>query len=317
MRTNELFPVKYYHVVFTVPDKLNALFLAEPKKMYNLLFTSSWETIRKFGLDYKHLGAKTGMIAVLHTWGQNLALHPHVHCLVPAGGITKNGKWRNTRGEGKFLFPVKAMSKVFRGEFTDGLIALHNQRIVQLETPFIAKKKYLHPLYKKRWVVYAKLPMHNAEQVVNYIGKYTHRIAISNHRIKSGENNRVKFSVIDYRTSKTHLVDLSGEEFLRRFSLHILPVGFMKIRHYGILSSKAKEQALDYARKSLGTGKPAAIKPDKLSWGEWLMQLYGKDVSICPKCKTGKMLLADVCYPRSRGSPQYGIRNSMNLPFAS
>jgi hypothetical protein len=185
MRLDDLLPVKYFHVVFTVPDSLNKLFLSEPVKMYNLLFDCAWKTIQVFACDYKHLGAKTGMVAILHSWGQNLSLHPHIHCLVPAGGITQNNTWRNTKNKGKFLFPVKALAKVFRGKFTDGLIMLHKQNSIKLEQPFTENKKYLHPLYKKRWVVYAKLPMHNAQQVVNYIGRYSHRIAISNHRIKA------------------------------------------------------------------------------------------------------------------------------------
>ena len=313
MRTADLLPVKYYHVVFTLPDALNGLFLSAPEKMYNLLFSSAWQTILTFGVDHKHLGAKPGMIAVLHSWGQNLAFHPHVHCLVPAGGITKNNKWRNTRRCGKFLFPVKAMGKVFRGKFTDGLIRLHNLEDIQLETPFIADKKYLHPLYKKRWVVYAKLPMYNAEQVVNYIGRYTHRIAISNHRIKAVENHRVKFSAIDYRTSKIVQINLSAEEFLQRFALHILPAGFMKIRHFGILSSKTKAQALARARESLNVNKPDAVIFDTFSWSDCLTLLYGENFSICPVCKKGKMVLSTVCYPRSRGSPDDIIPVNQNF----
>lgn len=315
MRIGDLLPVKYYHVVFTVPGSLNDLFLAKPIIIYNLLFESAWQTIRKFAADTKYLGAKTGMIAILHSWGQNLALHPHIHCLVPAGGITKNNKWRHTRCEGKFLFPVKALSKVFRGIFTDALMDLDQKGEVRLETPFIPDKKYLHPLYRKRWVVYAKLPMHNAQQVINYIGRYTHRIAISNHRIQLVENNRVKFSAFDYRTSKVVQIDLSSEEFLRRFSLHILPQGFMKIRHYGILSSRAKTLALSLARKSLGAPIPKAAKARDRSWQQWLVELYGKDVFRCPKCKTGKMMLVALCFPRSRGSPPDVI--SRLLPLAS
>lgn len=293
LRLGDLLPVKYFHVVFTVPDSLNSLFLYEPEKMYNLLFASAWKTIQKFSCDYKYLGAKTGMVAVLHSWGQNLALHPHVHCLVPAGGITQNNKWRDTRGNGKFLFPVKALAQVFRGKFTDGLIKLHKQGKIHLEEPFIEGKKYLHPLYKKRWVVYAKLPMHDAGQVVKYIGRYSHRIAISNHRIKAIGNGRVKFSAVDYRTSKTVMIDLDAEEFLRRFSLHILPPGFMKIRHFGILSSRAKAKALALARESLHTPQACSI-------------LYEENVATCPKCKSGKMLLVAVVYPVCRGSPLGG-----------
>jgi hypothetical protein len=302
MREKDLLPVKYFHVVFTLPDTLNGLFLCEPEKLYNLLFASAWQTVKEFGLDHKHLGAQTGMIAILHSWGQNLALHPHIHCLIPAGGITQDQKWRHTRQQGKYLFPVKALGKVFRGKFTDGLIDLHNKGDIQLDQPFVPGKKYLHPLYKNKWVVYAKLPMHNSLQVVNYIGRYSHRIAISNHRIKAVENGRVKFSWIDYRTSKTGIIDLSGEEFLQRFSLHILPFGFMKIRHYGILSSRNKTAALACARKSLGAEQPKA-KPIGNSCAEWLEELFGSMVLTCPVCRKGTMKLVAVVWPRSRGSP--------------
>jgi hypothetical protein len=308
LRLEDLLPVKYYHVVFTVPDRLNALFLAQPVIMYNLLFECAWKTIQKFAADHKHLGAKTGMVAVLHSWGQNLALHPHIHCLIPAGGITQNNKWRNTKGDGKFLFPVKALAKVFRGKLTDGLIKLHNQEKIQLEHPFVKDKKYLHPLYKKKWVVFAKLPMHNAEQVVRYIGRYSHRVAISNHRIKSVENHRVKFSALNYRTSKSVMVDLTAVEFLQRFSLHILPPGFMKIRHFGILSSRNKADALDCARKTLLVVKPTASHTRKYSTLEWIKVLYGKNLILCPKCKTGTMVMVAVVYPGCRGSPFKNIR---------
>lgn len=315
MRSQDLLPVKYYHVVFTVPDSLNQMFLDYQVLMYNLLFDIAWQTIAQFGADHKHLGAKMGMVAVLHSWGQNLSFHPHVHCLVPAGGITANGKWRNTHSNGKYLFPVKALGKVFRGMFTDALIKLHESGKIQLETPFITGKKYLHPCYKKKWVVYAKLPMHNAQQVVDYIGRYTHRIAISNHRIKSVEGHRVKFSAMDYRTSRVVMVDLEAEEFLRRFSLHILPAGFMKIRHYGILSSRSKSKALSCARGLLNVKIPGELKNSSFSVYEWMIKLYGNNVRICPKCKTGIMKSIFVTYPRTRGSPHEDI--SENTCFAA
>jgi hypothetical protein len=305
MREEDLLPVKYFHVVFTVTDKVNPLFLSQPVKLYNLLFASAWETIKKFGLDHKHLGAQMGMIAVLHSWGQNLALHPHVHCIIAAGGITKNGKWRDTRSQGKYLFPVKALGKVFRGIFCDGLIALDRNGEIHLDHKFDPHKKYLHPYYEKRWVVYAKLPMHNPMQVVNYIGRYTHRIAISNHRIKEINNDRVHFSWFNYRTSKAGIMDLAAQEFLQRFSLHVLPSGFMKIRHYGILSSRNKSGALSLARQSLGAEPPVSRKG--MAWEELFRILYGREPFTCPVCKKGKMVVIESVYPRSRGSPRVKI----------
>lgn len=304
MREQDLLPVKYYHVVFTLPDKLTPLFLKNPITMDQLLFSSSWEAIKKMGLDHKHLGAKMGMISILHTWGQNIEFHPHVHCIVPAGGITHNGKWRNTRLQGKYLFPVKALSKVFRGIFTDGLIDLDKKGQICLDCKFIPKKKYLHPYYQKKWVVYAKLPMLGSMQVVNYIGRYTHRIAISNHRIKAIKHKRVKFSWFNYRISKTGIMNLAAEDFLQRFALHILPSGFMKIRHYGILSSRNKSAALSCARKFLGAEPP--VSKTGMSWEDMFMDFYSRKAFICPVCKKGSMVVIEARGPRAkaRGSPR-------------
>jgi hypothetical protein len=301
MREEDLLPVKYYHVVFTVPELLNSLFLKHTVELYNLLFSCAWETIKQFGLDHKHLGAKMGMTSILHSWGQNLAFHPHIHCIIPAGGISKNEKWKNTHQEGKYLFPVKALSKVFRGKLTDALIVLDKKGDINLDCKFDTKKKYLHPFYKNKWVVYAKLPMHNAMQVVNYIGRYSHRIAISNHRIKEVSNGRVNFSWFDYRTSKPDIMTLSAEEFLRRFSLHILPAGFMKIRHYGILSSRNKSQALACARAFLEVEPPISIKG--IPWEQLFEILYGRKAFSCPVCKKGKMMVTESMSPKPRGSP--------------
>jgi hypothetical protein len=268
--------------------------------MYNLLFSSAWHTIRDFAHDRKYLGANPGMIAVLHTWGQNLSLHPHIHCLVPGGGITPGNKWRSTRSKGKYLFPVKALAKTFRGKFTDGLIALHQKADIPLEVPFDKQKKYQHPLYRKKWVVNARLPLHNAEQVVNYIGRYSHRIAISNHRIKDVNNDTVKFSWFNYRTSKAGILELEAAEFLRRFSLHILPDGFMKIRHFGILSARSKKTSLSCVRKFLDVNSKS--NPPEKSYLSWIQQSQ-KFTITCPVCKKGLMRLVDVVLPFSRGSP--------------
>ncbi len=210
---------------------------------------------------------------------------------------------------------MEALSKVFRGKLTDGLIRLHDSGQIRLDTPFVPRKKYLHPLYRKKWVVYAKLPMHNAQQVVEYIGRYSHRIAISNHRIKAVDNDRVRFSAKDYRTSKVVELELEAVEFLRRFALHILPSGFMKIRHYGILSSRLKSAALKVARESLHAKEPEGVEAGNFSAYEWLEKLFGIDAGMCPQCKTGRMRLISVLYPPPRGSPQDGL--SENTCFAA
>jgi hypothetical protein len=310
-REEDLLPVQYFHTVFTVPEKVNYLFMNHPVPMYNLLFQSVWKTIKQFGSDRRHLGAKTGMIAILHTWGQNLMFHNHIHCIIPAGGITPQGKWRHTKSKGKYLFPVKALSKVFRGIFTDGLIDLDQQGIITMHPRFDKNKKYLHPFYEKKWVVFAKRPMLNPGQVLEYLGRYTHRIAISNHRIKDISDDRVRFSWLDYRHSRKSDMTLHATEFLRRFAMHILPQGFMKIRHYGIMSSRAKKGNLASARVSLQSTAPASVK--HLQWWELFEHIFGRNPLLCPKCKKALMETTAIFEPSARGSPQAAIR--LNADF--
>ena len=311
-RQEDLLPVKYFHTVFTIPEQLNSLFIAHPKTMYNLLFSSAWKTITRFSLDHKHLGAKTGMVSILHTWGQNLAFHPHLHCIIAGGGLGNKGKWKTTKANGKFLYPVKALSKVFRGIFTEGLIHLDEKHEITLDTKFDKNRKYLHPFYKDKWVVYSKQPLHNAKQVLDYIGRYTHRIAISNHRIKSVEKSQVSFSWFNYKTSKHGTLTLKTDEFLRRFSMHILPRGFMKIRHYGILSGKNKNDALKTARLYLGSQAPKSRKG--LPWEELFVIIYGKAPDLCPKCKKAKMKrILSVSSNKTRGSPPVQMEPNLNF----
>lgn len=231
-REQELLPIPYFHLVFTLPDTLNSLCLYRRRVIYNILFQTAWSVLNTFGHDRKWLGAQTGMIAILHTWGQTLSLHPHLHCIVPGGGLTSHGKWKMAKSKGKYLFSVKAMSKVFRGRF----IALLKERLPTEMNPDLVNE-----LYKKDWVVFAKRPFNGPESVIEYLGRYTHKIAISNHRIKNIENGKVTFSYKDYRQSAaTKEMTLDALEFIRRFAMHILPKGFVRIRHYGILSSTAK-----------------------------------------------------------------------------
>jgi hypothetical protein len=231
-REAELLPVPYFHVVFTLPGTINQLCLHKDKEVYSILFQSVWHTLNTFAHDHKWLGAQTGMISILHTWGQTMTLHPHLHCIVPGGGITKQGKWKRAKSDGKYLFNVKAMSKVFRGKF----IALLKERL-----PSEMNKQFINDLYKNEWVVYAKRPFSGPQSVVEYLGRYTHKIAISNHRIKNVKDSKVTFSYKDYKQSAvTKEITLDGMEFIRRFAMHILPKGFVRIRHYGILSSTSK-----------------------------------------------------------------------------
>ena len=277
-RKQDLLPVPYFHVVFTVPDRLNGLFLHDPPGMYKLLFKAAWATIAQFGLVKFH--GDTGMIAVMHTWGQNLSLHPHVHCIVPGGGLDYSGRWKPVKisATGKaFLFPVENLSRVYRGKFIAAL-----QRYIPPEKPFIRE------LYKTDWVVYAKEPFAGPEQVVEYLGRYTHKVAISNHRLVSVDETGVRFTYRDYRDDRIKQMKLTGVEFLRRFSQHILPKGFVRIRHYGLLSSSKRPQ-LKQLQMALGIQVPE--KREKKNWKQLCREHLGFDPDLCPVCGQGKMVV--------------------------
>lgn len=273
-REAELLPVPYFHVVFTLPDILHTLCMHQPAAMYNILFDAVWETINSFGHDAKWLGAQTGMIAILHTWGQTMTLHPHLHCIVPGGGLTKQNKWRTAKSDGKYLFNVKAMGTVFRGKF----LALLKDRL-----PQHTGKALLSSLYKQPWVVFAKKPFDSPHSVIEYLGRYTHKIAISNHRLQKLENGIVDFTYKDYRHgSVTKTMQLGGMEFIRRFSMHILPKGFVRIRHYGILSSSSKQKCAAVIKAQLPAIKiPAYIKT--------AIKQEAYNPHQCPACKKETM----------------------------
>lgn len=275
-REKELFRTSYYHLVFTLPAVLNRLALHKPKLVYALLFKTAWSVVKGFSHNPKFIGAAPGMIAILHTWGQNLSLHPHLHCIVPGGGITTSGKWKAARGKNKFLFPVKAMSKVFRSKYVQGL------RQQGIEDTELYKS-----LFSKPWVVYCKQPFFGPQQVVEYLGRYTHKIALSNHRICNIENGKVSFTAKDYRGGGAkYLLTLGEEEFIRRFLLHILPRGFTRIRHYGILSSRLKKVCVELLQQELG--KPELPKRTDVHL-------------LCPVCRKGK--LVTIWHFHQRGPP--------------
>ncbi len=280
-RENELLNIPYFHLVFTLPHELNDVFLNNKKPLYALLFKTVWNTVRGFADNHKFLGANTGMIAILHTWGQNMMFHPHLHCIVPGGGIANNGQWKQSKSKGKFLFPVKAMSKVFRAKFVEGL----RKQDIQVSDAIYKK------LFAKKWVVYCKRPFFNASQVIEYLGRYTHKVAISNHRITDISNGKVSFSAKDYRHGgKKTSVSISQKEFIRRFALHILPKGFVRIRHYGILSSARKKVLLPKLKEQLGQ----VVLPEKSA--------QEKGHLICPGCKVGTLLT--IYTFDKRGPPQ-------------
>ena len=264
-RQEELLPVPYFHVVFTLPSELNPFCMQHPQIMYSALFDAAWKTISLFSADPQHLGAITGMISILHTWGQQLTLHPHLHCIVPGGGLSISGKWRKCKTNGNYLFPVKALSKVFRSKYFEAVrkkIEAHN---LSAEKNIFLPKDIVETCFKKPWVVYAKKPFSGVNSVVEYLGRYTHKIAISNHRIVNidNKNSTVTFNYKDYKDqAKTKTLCLDTMEFVRRFSLHILPKAFVRIRHYGILSSTSKAIAIDAIRMQVPTKNvktPASI----------------------------------------------------------
>jgi hypothetical protein len=279
-RNQDLIPATYFHVVFTLPQELNKYCIKYPKEVYNILFKASKATIEDFAKDKKYLGAQTGMISILHTWGQNLSLHPHVHMIVPGGGIDDQGRWIRTKSN-LFLFPVKAMSVVYKNKFINMLSAL--LKLKEMDFDIAERNK----LFGKKWVVYAKQPFAGPSQVIEYLGRYTHKIAISNHRIQSIESGKVSFTYKDYAHGGVQkIMTLECIEFLRRFCMHILPPQFTKIRHYGILSSRNKAK-LRFIQFRLGIN--VAII-EKSNWKKIYIEKYHFDPDSCPCCKTGKMI---------------------------
>lgn len=269
-RKTDLLNVGYFHVVFTVPQELNAIIYANQKDCYNLLFHCVSQTLKELSADKKHLGAEIGLTAVLHTWGQNLSFHPHIHCIVPAGGLNSLGLWVDSKK--KFFLPVKALSRKFRGKF----LALLKQQIPDME------QHLLDSCYNKEWVVYCKPPFKTAACVVEYLGRYTHRVAISNNRILKLEDGQVTFKWRDYRdSSRWKEMTISAEEFIRRFLMHILPPGFMKIRHFGFLSSRGKQVKLQKCKLLTRT---SLTKRERLSTETLLTKLLGRKPSVCKCC---------------------------------
>jgi len=250
-RESDLLPVNYMHVVFTLPDKLNDLFVHHQVDCYNTLFRIVNKVMTGFAANPQFLDARIGYMAILHTWGQNLHYHPHLHLIVPAGGITRNNKWKNSKGNGTFLFPVDQLSKVFRAQMVDAL----RQYVRSNKIP--VNPGLFNSLFDKQWVVYAKPPFGGPKQVLSYLGRYTHRVAISNNRILNVDNCQVSFSWRDYHQDyKTIITSLDGKHFLQRFCLHILPAGFTRIRHYGFLSSASKTKSLALIRTYFCVEKP-------------------------------------------------------------
>ncbi len=301
-RKQDLLPAPYFHVVFTLPDKLNPLFMQHPAQMYNLLFRSAWQTIRQF--SFTKLQAETGMVAVLHTWGQNLSLHPHLHCVIPGGGLDYKGRWKQVStsvNRKVFLFDVKNLSVVFRGKFMDGL-----------KKEFHLDKKLVRDLYKHKWVVYTKAPFAGPQQVVEYLGRYTHKVAITNHRLISIDESGVRFRWRDYRDNTQKIMPISGAEFLRRFCQHILPKGFVRIRHYGLLSTSRRKQLRELQHNF---GMNVTIKKEKKNWKEICREHLNYNPDSCPCCQTGIMLTVEILLPAR--APPFHIPNTLAVTLKS
>ncbi|MCB0599375.1 MAG: IS91 family transposase [Lewinellaceae bacterium] len=293
-RAGELLPVPYFHLVFTLPDALNPLCLHNPEVMYRLLFEASWYTVNKLGKDLRWVGAQLGMVAILHTWGSNLSLHPHLHCMVPAGGLSGNGQWKHSKSKGKYLFNREVMGTIFRARYAKLLRkAIQAGAIPQGDIPPGLFRK----LFAKPWAPYAEQPFRKARQVVNYIGRYSHSIAIGNHRIKNIREGRVTFSYKNYRKKgKMENLRLEQWEFIRRFAMHIIPYRFIRIRHYGILSNRCKGQALKAARAALGAEAPLKAEQPKAAFNPLLPMHY------CSCCgRTTMHLLLEVLPPARAG----------------
>jgi hypothetical protein len=309
-RRERLLPVPYFHVVFTLPSQLRPVCRRNDREMYNLLFSAASQTLLRLGQDPKWLGGRLAFTAVLHTWTRELHYHPHLHCIVAAGGLSMDGtQW--IPGSTRYLFPVAVLSALFRGLFLDGLAKLCERDEVRLDGRELGP--LLDSLYRESWVVYAKRPFGGPEQVYRYLGRYTHRVGLSNQRLVSMDQSGVCFI-----TKGGNRITVSAEEFIRRFLLHVLPQGFTKTRHYGLLASGRAQQGLFIAQALLQAEREASVprppdkeraadeaesaaeldeeahltgddeEPDEALW-ERILRLCGIDLSHCPLCHTGRM----------------------------
>ncbi len=310
-RKRDLLPVEYFHLVFTIPDLLNPLALRNQRVVYDLLFKAASEALLALSKDPKHLGAEIGFISILHTWGQNLIDHPHLHCLVPGGGLSLKGqRWISSRGG--FFIPVKVLSRLFRGKFLFYLKQAYRggklKFIGEIRSLGDTRKfqMIMDELYRQEWVTYCKPPFRSAQYVIEYLGRYTHRVAISNHRLVKVEDGKVTFRWRDYGDDhKNKQMTLEAIEFIRRFLLHILPNNFVKIRHYGLLSNRNRKTKLRRCQKILGnTSNQGQQSTESVGWEELLFELTGIDPRICPCCKKGQMVTREILPPQGHAPPR-------------
>ena len=284
-RTTNAYQVKHYHIVFTVPEALNQICLTDSKWFYNHLFATVRDTLRSFG--YTHYGVEGGAVCVLHTWGQNLSLHPHIHCIVPDLGYSLKGRMKHIGQSGKYLYPVQQLSAKFKGNFLSGV----KEQMIK-KGIMDRYRQSLEKAWSKKWVIHCEPSFGKPEHVIGYLGQYIHRVAVSNDRILEITNREVRFRMKDYRDKgRETTVTLNGEEFLRRFCLHILPKGFVKIRHYGIYSTRFLTTILkDKDKMVINLHETTA---------ERITRLMGFDPYLCPECRKGRLVLIAVI-PRIR-----------------
>ena len=305
-RKSELLDCPYFHVVFTLPEEIAAIAYQNKAVVYNLLFAATADTLGTIAADPKHLGAEIGFFAVLHTWGQNLIHHPHLHCVVPGGGLSLDGaRWIACRPG--FFLPVRVLSRFFRRRF----LQLLGQAFERGELEFFsaleslrdrkAFLRYLEPLREKEWIVYAKAPFAGPEQVLEYVGRYTHRVAISNNRLLDIEDGQVTFRWRDYRDGDAQkTMTLAAGEFIRRFLLHVLPPGFHRIRYYGLLGNRHRQEKLDQCRRLLDMSLATPTQPDTAAPADYRDRyeaLTGQSLHHCPICRRGRMILIEQLPP--------------------
>ena len=310
-RTAELLDCEYFHVVFTTPEPIAALALQNKSVMYAILFHATAETLQTIAADPRHLGAQVGFFAVLHTWGQTLVHHPHLHCVVPGGGLSTDGtRWIACRSG--FFLPVRVLSRLFRRLFLEQLEAAFTAGTLHLAGSLHALRdphawaRYLAPVRQVEWVVYAKRPFAGPQQVLEYVGRYTHRVALSNDRIRDIDREEVRFTYKDYRADPAHAIKtmtLAATEFIRRFLLHVLPIGFHRIRYYGFLGPRHRAEKLTRCRQLLEATAGRPVTVDTLNRAGDPVRIDGQpriSARRCPACGQGQLIVIDRL-PPTRG----------------
>ena len=311
-RQAEILNCEYFHVVFTVPDDVAAIALQNKAQVYGILFRATAETLRTIAADSQHLGAEIGFFAVLHSWGQTLMHHPHLHCVVPGGGLSPDGtQWVACRPG--FFLPVRVLSRLFRRLFLQDLQAAYDAGTLHLVGALEALRhrpawmRALAAMRQMEWVVYAKRPFAGPQQVLDYVGRYTHRVAISNNRLLDMDAGQVRFTYKDYRADPPHppkTMTLAAAEFIRRFLLHVLPAGFHRIRYYGFLGARHRRSKLARCRQLLGSIGPITPPADTTpptDYRDRTEALTGKSLRVCPVCHQGQMLVIERLVPVPRG----------------